>query len=98
MGRPVLVDEPELVGDELLLSDQHEKAHGYVEGDLGGVRRVVSTAQKPIGRTPRSNVGYLYRPFRLGAAALRSYSRSAVARLQARTLLFQRRRRSMPDL
>ena len=43
-------------GDELLLSDEPEELEGAVWGDLSGVSRVVSIDQKPIGRTPRSNV------------------------------------------
>ena len=43
-------------GDELLLSDEPDELEGAVWGDLSGVRRVVSIDQKPIGRTPRSNV------------------------------------------
>lgn len=55
LGRPVLLDDaPE--GDDLLLSDEPDELNGTVEGDLTGVRRVVSIDQKPIGRTPRSNV------------------------------------------
>ncbi|WME23838.2 excinuclease ABC subunit UvrA [Brachybacterium sp. GU-2] len=43
-------------GDELLLSDEPDELEGEIRGDVDGVRRVVSIDQKPIGRTPRSNV------------------------------------------
>lgn len=43
-------------GDELLLSDEPDELEGEIRGDVNGVRRVVSIDQKPIGRTPRSNV------------------------------------------
>lgn len=43
-------------GDELLLSDEADELEGEIRGDLSRVRRVVSIDQKPIGRTPRSNV------------------------------------------
>lgn len=43
-------------GDELLLSDEPDELEGEIRGDVAGVRRVVSIDQKPIGRTPRSNV------------------------------------------
>ncbi|MGW4373787.1 ABC transporter [Streptomyces albidoflavus] len=55
LGGTVPVDEaPE--GDELLLDGSPGRLEGTLEGDLTGVRRVVSIDQKPIGRTPRSNV------------------------------------------
>lgn len=55
LGRTVPVDEaPE--DDELLLADSPNRLEGTLTGDLTGVRRVVSIDQKPIGRTPRSNV------------------------------------------
>ncbi|MFF0714084.1 ABC transporter [Streptomyces bauhiniae] len=55
LGGAVPVDEaPE--DDELLLDDSPGGLEGALEGDLSGVRRVVSIDQKPIGRTPRSNV------------------------------------------
>ncbi|MFH8283820.1 excinuclease ABC subunit UvrA [Streptomyces antibioticus] len=55
LGQAVPIDEaPE--DDELLLADSPDRLEGTLEGDLAGVRRVVSIDQKPIGRTPRSNV------------------------------------------
>ncbi|MGW1293691.1 ABC transporter [Streptomyces sp. NPDC002533] len=55
LGHTVPVDEaPE--GDELLLDDSPGRLEGALDGDLTGVRRVVSIDQRPIGRTPRSNV------------------------------------------
>ncbi|WP_087102946.1 excinuclease ABC subunit UvrA [Brachybacterium nesterenkovii] len=57
LGRAVQADDAAAAeGDELLLSDEPEELEGTVQGDLSGVRRVVSIDQKPIGRTPRSNV------------------------------------------
>ncbi|MET8631697.1 excinuclease ABC subunit UvrA [Streptomyces sp. NPDC004680] len=55
LGHAVPIDEaPE--DDELLLADSPDRLEGTLEGDLAGVHRVVSIDQKPIGRTPRSNV------------------------------------------
>lgn len=56
LGRPITADEPVPDGDDMLLSDDSEELKGSVAGDLTGIRRVVSIDQKPIGRTPRSNV------------------------------------------
>ncbi len=55
LGRGVPIDEaPE--ADDLLLADSPDRLEGALDGDLTGVRRVVSIDQKPIGRTSRSNV------------------------------------------
>ncbi|GAS90342.1 excinuclease ATPase subunit [Mycolicibacterium brisbanense] len=42
--------------DDLLLAGESAPVHGEIVGDIGGLRRVVCIDQKPIGRTPRSNV------------------------------------------
>ena len=47
-------DEP--VSDESLLSDAPERLDGRVAGPVTGVQRLVVIDQRPIGRTPRSNV------------------------------------------
>ncbi|MGW6217595.1 ABC transporter [Streptomyces sp. NPDC055109] len=55
LGRTVPIDEtPE--DNDLLLDASPGRLEGALEGDLTGVRRVVNIDQKPIGRTPRSNV------------------------------------------
>ena len=50
------VEEESAEADTLLLTEESDELGGSVEGDLTTVRRVVSIDQKPIGRTPRSNV------------------------------------------
>ncbi|MCV7740858.1 excinuclease ABC subunit UvrA [Micrococcus luteus] len=47
-------DEP--VSDEALLADEPENLEGRVAGPVTGVQRLVVIDQRPIGRTPRSNV------------------------------------------
>lgn len=42
--------------DDLLLAGESAPVDGKIIGDIGGLRRVVCIDQKPIGRTPRSNV------------------------------------------
>lgn len=53
LGRPVRFDDAR---DDNLLMEAATPAGGEVIGDVRGVRRVVCIDQKPIGRTPRSNV------------------------------------------
>lgn len=58
LGRPAAPDanvEPRDDTDLLLTGDQGA-VRGRIEGTLGGLRRVVAIDQRPIGRTPRSNV------------------------------------------
>lgn len=55
LGRAVRADD-EPVSDESLLSDAPERLDGRVAGPVTGVQRLVVIDQRPIGRTPRSNV------------------------------------------
>ena len=56
LGTTTTADEPASDDDELLLNDEPEELEGTVTGELTGIRRVVCIDQRPIGRTPRSNV------------------------------------------
>lgn len=56
LGKTRPVDETSVEGDEILRAEQAPETKGAVEGDLSGIRRVVAIDQKPIGRTPRSNI------------------------------------------
>ncbi|MBE5413469.1 excinuclease ABC subunit A [Mycobacteroides abscessus] len=53
LGRPVRFDD---AGDDDLLAEAIQVAVGEVVGEPSGIRRVVCIDQKPIGRTPRSNM------------------------------------------
>ncbi|GGO67682.1 UvrABC system protein A [Microbacterium nanhaiense] len=55
LGREVPADD-EPVSDESLLADAPERLDGRVTGPVTGVRRLIVIDQRPIGRTPRSNV------------------------------------------
>ena len=55
LGRAVRTDD-EPVSDESLLADAPERLDGRVAGPVTGVQRLVTIDQRPIGRTPRSNV------------------------------------------
>ena len=55
LGRAVPADD-EPVSDESLLADAPERLDGRVAGPVTGVKRVIVIDQRPIGRTPRSNV------------------------------------------
>ena len=53
---PVSGSTDDASDDDLLLSGVSAPVDGRIVGDIGGIRRVVCIDQKPIGRTPRSNV------------------------------------------
>ena len=55
LGLAVRVDD-EPVSDESLLADAPGHLEGRVTGPVTGVQRLVVIDQRPIGRTPRSNV------------------------------------------
>lgn len=55
LGRSVRADD-EPVSDESLLADAPGHLDGRVAGPVTGVQRLVVIDQRPIGRTPRSNV------------------------------------------
>ncbi len=65
---------------------------------LDAIDRLVAVDQRPIGRTPRSNLADLYRPVRRRTAALRCHPRGAEARLHGRAVLLQPAGRPLPDL
>ncbi|MFF5022068.1 excinuclease ABC subunit UvrA [Micrococcus luteus] len=55
LGQAVRADD-EPVSDEALLADEPDHLDGRVAGPVTGVQRLVVIDQRPIGRTPRSNV------------------------------------------
>ena len=55
LGRAVPADD-EPVSDESLLADAPERLDGRIAGPVTDVRRLIVIDQRPIGRTPRSNV------------------------------------------
>ncbi|MEU7992154.1 excinuclease ABC subunit UvrA [Rothia amarae] len=56
LGKNMTGDETPLEADDLLSAEQTAAVSGNIEGDFSGIRRVVAIDQKPIGRTPRSNI------------------------------------------
>lgn len=56
LGKNMTGDEPPLEADDLLSAEQTAAVSGNIVGDFSGIRRVVAIDQKPIGRTPRSNI------------------------------------------
>lgn len=56
LGSPVSGAADDVSDDDLLLADAPAPVDGRIVGDIGGLSRVVCIDQKPIGRTPRSNV------------------------------------------
>ena len=56
LGKNMTGDETPLEADDPLSAEQTTAVSGNIEGDFSGIRRVVAIDQKPIGRTPRSNI------------------------------------------
>lgn len=49
-------EEEAVENEDPLEQTKVETIDGYIDGGLGGIRRLVTVDQKPIGRTPRSNL------------------------------------------
>lgn len=56
LGKNMSGDETDLEADDLLRAEQTPAVSGNIVGDFSGIHRVVAIDQKPIGRTPRSNI------------------------------------------
>ena len=82
---------------ELYGSREDPGQHGRVVG-IDQLDKVIQIDQSPIGRTPRSEPRHLHRRLHRHPRSLRHAPRVARARLQARPLLLQRRRRPLRGL
>ena len=78
-------------------SREHPAEHDRIEG-LEFLDKVIDIDQSPIGRTPRSNPGHLYRRLHADPRLVRRSSGSQGARLSARPLLLQRQGRPLRGL
>ncbi|CAB0693953.1 excinuclease ABC subunit UvrA [Corynebacterium diphtheriae] len=56
LGKNMPGDETDLEADDLLSAEQTPAVSGNIVGDFSSIHRVVAIDQKPIGRTPRSNI------------------------------------------
>lgn len=56
LGKNMSGDKTDLEADDLLRAEQTPAVRGNIVGDFSGIHRVVAIDQKPIGRTPRSNI------------------------------------------
>jgi excinuclease ABC subunit A len=66
------------------------ETHGRIDSGMDRIARLVRVDQKPIGRTPRSNLA-TYTPLRRRPQALRGDAGGAARTLRRRALLVQRR-------
>ncbi|MEE3623531.1 excinuclease ABC subunit UvrA [Nitrospirillum sp. BR 11752] len=56
LGAPVAVEEEPADAETLLEQEPAAETEGRIEGGLSGIKRLIRVDQKPIGRTPRSNL------------------------------------------
>lgn len=56
LGKNMSGDKTDLEADDLLRAEQTLAVSGNIVGDFSSIHRVVAIDQKPIGRTPRSNI------------------------------------------
>ncbi|MBB6252077.1 excinuclease ABC subunit UvrA [Nitrospirillum iridis] len=56
LGAPVIVEGEPADAEAMLEQEPEAATQGRIEGGLGGIRRLIQVDQKPIGRTPRSNL------------------------------------------
>ncbi len=75
-----------------------EATGGHLAGDVDAIQRLVQVDQKPIGRTPRSNLAAYTGLFDHVPQAVRRHTRCATPPLRCRTVLVQRRQGALRDL
>ncbi len=84
--------------DPLLERDTTGPTEGWIVGEIEGIRRLVQVDQKPIGRTPRSNLATYTGLFDQVRKSFAATPEARGPRLRRGSVLVQRRQGALPQV